>query len=252
MGKAVITSYQNAKVKHFRRLARDAEYRREHGLYIAEGSTLLKDALLTDNAPYYVALGEYVRLEELPDTEIVTMTEEILNSISTLVNPEGIISVCPIPPAPEVPPRKGRWLLLDRVQDPGNVGSIQRTAQAFGLDGILLMPGCADPYNPKAVRAAMGATLRLPAGVAGMEELRACPLPVFAADMWGTPFHGQLPEDCIVALGSEGQGISPDLRRLASKVISIPMPGKAESLGVAAAAAILCWEMSKAIKTMKG
>jgi TrmH family RNA methyltransferase len=243
----VITSYSNAKVKHFRRLGRDADYRREQGVYLAEGSILLDDALKTEFAPYAVLLGHYQDWEnELPDTEIIVMEEAVLDYVSTLRTPDGIISVCPIPPAPPVPPQSGRWMLLDRIQDPGNVGSIHRTAQALGLDGILLTPGCADPYNPKAVRAASGATLRMPAGFITLEQLCGCPLPILAADMGGTPIApGQLDGDCIVALGSEGQGISRELKKRADKVISIPMPGKAESLGVAAAAAILCWEMKK-------
>jgi TrmH family RNA methyltransferase len=244
MGNVVITSYGNAKVKHIKKLCRDAAYRREQGLYVAEGSTLMEDAMRSDNAPYLVVLGDHAGAQGIEDTEVMVVTEAIFSHMSTLINPEGIMCVCPIPERLEEPPVKGRWLLLDRIQDPGNVGSIMRTAEAFGLDGIYLTPGCADPYNPKAVRAAMGATLRLPTGVLSAKKMIDGPLPVYAADAEGRSIGEGMAEDCVVALGSEGEGVCGILRTRSEKMIAIPMRGKAESLGVAAAAAILCWEMS--------
>jgi TrmH family RNA methyltransferase len=255
----IITSRQNPLVKHLRRLCADAAYRRETGLYIADGGKLLTDALLCGVIPAQIVKTAGAVLPETPDSEVVTVAEELMEYISPLQTPQGLLFVCPIPQAPPVP-EKGRWLLLDRVQDPGNAGSILRTAEAFGLDGVLLSPGCADPFGPKAVRAAMGATFRLPIYCGGgceprqMSGLADCgdggsrPLsfgiPLFVADMGGDIISA-FPKDCIVALGNEGQGVSGDIKLKADKMISIPMPGKAESLGVAAAAAIICWELSK-------
>jgi TrmH family RNA methyltransferase len=235
MGKSLIASRQNPLIRHFRRLGKDAGYRRETGLYLADGRKLLADALRSGIVPEQIIVTGPPR--EMPAAETVTVTKELMEYISPLETPQGVMFVCPLPPRPPAP-RSGRWLLIDRVQDPGNVGSILRTAEAFGLDGVLLTDGCADPFSPKAVRAAMGATFRLPIGKAELS------LPLIVADMDGTAGF-EFPEDCIVALGSEGQGVSPEIKKRAAKTVSIPMPGKAESLGVAAAAAIFCWEMSR-------
>ena len=241
-----ITSRQNPLIKHIRRLGADAAYRREQGLYLADGRKLLDDALRSGVCVKQAVFTEGVPIPPMPGAEIITVPNALMGAVSTLETPQGVLFVCPIPPPPP-PPRSGRWLLLDRLQDPGNVGSILRTAEAFALDGVYLTPGCADPFSIKAVRAAMGATFRLPVGIVSMETLLSGGLPLYAADMDGNAIVVDKADytDCIVVLGSEGRGISPELRNRADKVISIPMPGKAESLGVAAAAAIICWEMRK-------
>jgi TrmH family RNA methyltransferase len=234
----IITSRQNPLIKRLRRLCADSAFRREEGVFIADGRKLLIDALRSGVLPQQVIAVDGSGLPEMPGTEIITVPQSLMDFISPLQTPQGVLFVCPIPTAPPAP-EKGRWLLLDRVQDPGNVGSILRAAEAFALDGVMLTPGCADPFSPKAVRAAMGAVLRLPIVISA-----DIILPLIAADMGGEPVS-EFPEDCIVALGNEGQGVSDELKLKADKIISIPMPGKAESLGVAAAAAIICREMSR-------
>ncbi|MDR0294566.1 MAG: RNA methyltransferase [Oscillospiraceae bacterium] len=239
-----ITSRQNPLIKHLRRLGADAAYRREQGLFLADGRKLLDDVLKSGVVPCQVVAAEGVPLPQLPDAaKLAAVPAALMDAVSPLESPQGVLFVCGIPAPPPAPPRSGRWLLLDRLQDPGNVGSILRTAEAFALDGVYLTPGSADPFSPKAVRAAMGATFRLSAGFAPVEELLSGPLPLAVADMGGGNLSG-LENDCIVALGSEGQGIAPGLKRKANRILSIPMPGKAESLGVAAAAAIICWAWS--------
>jgi len=238
-----ITSRQNPVIKHIRRLGADAAYRREQGVYLADGRKLLEDALRGGAVPKQVLLAEGVSAPALPETvQAVTVPAALMDSVSPLESPQGVLFICEIPAPPPAPPQRGRWFLLDRVQDPGNVGSILRTAEAFALSGVYLTSGCADPFSVKAVRAAMGATFRLTVGTVPVEALLSGPLPLVVADMDGKAISGE-PKDCIVALGSEGQGISPELRKRADHVISIPTPGKAESLGVAAAAAIIAWEM---------
>jgi TrmH family RNA methyltransferase len=234
----MITSRQNPIVRRLRRLGADAAFRRELGLYAADGYKLLEDALRSGIVPETLAEAGGAGLPKLPDTQVISVTPSLMEYISPLDAPQGVFFTIKIPQPPK--PEKGRWLLLDRVQDPGNAGAILRTAEAFGLEGVLLTPGCADLFSLKAVRAAMGATFRLPAGAAEFPLA----LPLIAADMGG---DGELcfPKDCIIALGSEGQGLSEEIRRLAGRTVSIPMAGKAQSLGVAAAAAVICWEISK-------
>jgi TrmH family RNA methyltransferase len=126
---------------------------------------------------------------------------------------------------------------LDGVQDPGNVGTIVRLAAAFDAAGVILLSGCADPYGPKAIRASAGAILNVPIVSMSVEELLAAGRPIFVADAKGSTT--ELPTGVLV-LGSEGQGLSPALRK-AGRAISIQTSGRVESLNVAAAAAILLW-----------
>jgi TrmH family RNA methyltransferase len=237
-----ITSRQNPKLKYIKKLGAGPAFRRSEGLYAADGRKLLEDALRSGVVPEQVILTEGAGVPELPPgTEVITVPGDVMDSLSLTETPQGVLFICRLP-VPPPPPEKGRWLLLDRIQDPGNTGSILRTAEAFGLDGVLLAPGCADPFSPKAVRASMGAIFRLP--VLPYADAQCAPLQFIVTDMGGEPLSA-FPGDCIVVLGNEGDGVSPELRERADKVVSIPMKGKAESLGVAAAAAILCWEMSK-------
>ena len=146
----------------------------------------------------------------------------------------------------------GRYVVLDGVQDPGNVGAVLRTADAFGCTGALLLPGCADPYGPKTLRAAMGAVFRLPLYTVGLEDL-----PRLLADA-GLPLYGTaLRHDtvdvrqrdlrrCALVIGSEGRGVSAEVLALCRETLRIPMSPHCESLNAAAAAAVLLWEAYRA------
>lgn len=164
-------------------------------------------------------------------------------------SPQGALFLARIPDLtpPEALPGK-RYLALEGVQDPGNVGTILRTADAFGADGLLLLPGCADLYNHKTVRSSMGAVFRLPVWSCTLEGLRAL------SARTGLPLLGTaLREDTvdlreadlgrsIVLLGSEGRGLSEDALSACRQTVRIPMEAKCESLNVAAAAAAVLWE----------
>ena len=141
--------------------------------------------------------------------------------------------------------------MLDGLQDPGNVGTIWRTADALGADGLILVNHCADPFSPKTVRATMGACFRLPVYEA---EAQALPgllersgLPLYAAALGEdsvTVGEARLSR-CAVVIGSEGRGVSPELLRLSEKTVKIPMRERCESLNAAAAAAVILWEMGR-------
>jgi TrmH family RNA methyltransferase len=144
-----------------------------------------------------------------------------------------------------------RYVVLDGVQDPGNVGTILRTADAFWADGLFLVNGCADLYHPKTLRASMGAVFRCPVWTCGAMEAAAL------VKRSGIPLYGAaLREDtrdvrdmdysrAAAAIGSEGQGLSKELLALCSATVKIPMNGRCESLNAAAAAAALLWEMAR-------
>ncbi|HUJ12596.1 MAG TPA: RNA methyltransferase [Thermoanaerobaculia bacterium] len=139
---------------------------------------------------------------------------------------------------PRLTPDRAKLVVaLDGVQDPGNVGTIVRLAAAFDAGGVILLPGCADPYGPKAIRASAGAILSVPIAEMSIDDLLGA-RPIFAADMKGSD---ELP-DGILVLGSEGQGVSERIRA-AAKLVGVKTSGRVESLNVAAAAAILLWRV---------
>ncbi|MCL2030184.1 MAG: RNA methyltransferase [Oscillospiraceae bacterium] len=239
-----VSSRQNPLIRHMARLARDAAARRETGEILCEGEKLLRDALDTGLAPIAVLCTEGQRLPPLPEAvRIVTVPAAVLESVSALRSPPGVLFTARRPePAAGIDPG-GRHVLLDRMQDPGNVGTLFRTAEAFSVDTVLLTAGGADPYGPKALRAAMGAALRQKAAFVEPDELP--PLPLVALDAGGEDIRGWTPGPCIAVIGNEGGGIAPELLARCTRRLRVPMTGKAESLNAAAAAAVLMWEMMK-------
>lgn len=245
-----ITSRANPLMTHIRKLASSRSHRYETGEYLGDGVKLLEEAVRWGadlTAVVYTpgtalpALPEAVRLAEVP--------EDVMRSVSPMESPQGALFLARIPARtpPEALPGR-RYLALEGVQDPGNVGTILRTADAFGADGLILLPGCADIYNHKTVRSSMGAVFRLPVWSCGLDRLQSL------AARSGLPLLGTaLREDTIdireaelrrsiVLLGSEGRGLSAGALAVCRQTIRIPMEARCESLNVAAAAAAVLWE----------
>ncbi|MCI7712369.1 MAG: RNA methyltransferase, partial [Clostridiales bacterium] len=166
--------------------------------------------------------------------------------------PQGVLAVCGMRPQPLPEQLMGkRYMVLDGVQDPGNVGTILRTADAFRADGLLLVNGCADLYNPKTVRATMGAVFRCPVWSCGVEELRALltasGLPLYGAALRADTVDARTLEygRCAIAIGSEGKGLSREMLAACDQTALIPMSEHCESLNAAAAATVLLWEAAR-------
>jgi len=243
-----ITSRHNPLVAEMRRLAGEKEERRRRGLLLGQGQKLLTEALASGLKPETVlycdappALPEGVRR--------VAVTEELLAYVSPMKSAPEVLFTAPIPE--ERGPVFGRVLLAEELQDPGNVGTMIRTAAAFGFDGILLAGSCADPWSPKAVRSSMGAAFRLniwerPDVGEALEELREEGLPIYAAALAEKAEQAgsfRFPERFALAVGNEGHGLGEKVLAAADKIIRIPMAPGAESLNAAAAAAVLMWEV---------
>ena len=164
MNAEYITSRKNPLMTRIRRLTASRSYRREQGLFLGDGAKLLEEALKWDAPLETVVLTEGVDAPALPDgVRLVQVPGDVMTSISPMESPQGALFLCRTAETalPERLPG-ARYLVLDGVQDPGNVGTIWRTADALGADGLILVNGCADPWNPKTVRATMGACFRLP------------------------------------------------------------------------------------------
>lgn len=244
-----ITSRRNPLISHIRKLCTSRSYRREQGLFVAEGPKLLSEALRW-GAEIACLVG--AEGEDFPcpaDTRRLEVPADLLAYLSDTATPQGVVFLCRMPPLD--PPgglERGRYLALDGVQDPGNVGTIWRTADALGAQGVFLLPGCADPFSPKTVRASMGACFRLPVWETGLEGLTArleeAGIPLYAtaladdtADVreidWGVS---------AAVIGSEGRGVSSAVVSACRRTVGIPMRARCESLNAAVAAAIVLWE----------
>ncbi len=250
----MITSLDNPKVKWMRQLL-DARGRRAEGCYLLEGMILLKDALDAGVAPRLVLFtaarpserwGGHLltQLNAVPHEEV---SPAVMRSLTDTVTPQGIVAAVPIPQPPQELPPAGLAIVLDSLRDPGNVGTILRSAQAAGCVAVLATPDTVDFYSPKVVRAAMGAHVRLPLlpdlPWHALERLLGgrniyvadahAPTPYFAVD-WTPP--------SALVIGSETEGPRPEAQRCATGRVSIPMPGRMDSLNAAVAASIIVFE----------
>lgn len=248
-----ITSRTNPLCTHLRKLAASVSYRRTCGEFLCDSPKLLEEALLWHGSLHTVVCTEKAPLPPVPEgVRLVQVPSDVMQSVSPAQTPQGVLTVCGMPARtlPGQLPGK-RYVVLDGVQDPGNVGTILRTADAFHADGVLLVNACADLYNPKTVRATMGAVFRCPAWNCSAEDLRA----VLAAS--GLPLYGAaLRADtadaravdysrCAIAIGSEGKGLSREVLAACEKTVLIPMSEHCESLNAAIAAAVLLWEAAR-------
>lgn len=246
----MITSRQNPLCAHFRKLASSRSYREEKGEFLCDSPKLLREALLWGADIHTLLFTEGVDLPAVRDTGIrmVQVSESVMRAVSPMETPQGVVFSCGVYHH-ELPNRlaPGRYVLLDGVQDPGNVGTILRTADAFGWTAVLL-PGCADLYNPKTVRSAMGVHFRRTAWRGELPRaaalVREAGLPLYAAALGDNTVDIRSADlsRCAVIIGSEGQGVSREALRLCDRTLKIPMEQTCESLNAAIAAAVLLWE----------
>lgn len=243
-----ITSRHNPLMGHIRRLAGSAAYRRATGEFLCDSPKLLQEALLWQaEITAVVTISPLPRLPE--HIRQVQVPEDVMASISPVKTPQGVLFTCRLPQLPLPQTLTGRrYVLLDGVQDPGNVGTILRTLDAFDADGLLLTGGCADPYGWKAVRSSMGAVFRRPIYSDTPEELTALlhrsGLPLYGAALREDTVDARQADytRCTLAIGSEGRGLSREVLDLCDQTIRIPMSDRCESLNAAIAAAVLLWE----------
>lgn len=251
----MITSAQNPKVKLARALLGRAKERRQAGAFIAEGVRLVEEALIADWPFRFALAGETIgkRGEAIVTDlqarriEVERISDELLHSISETKTSQGILAVLELVSLP-CPPSLNFVLILDQVRDPGNLGTLLRTAAATGVQAVFLPPETTDAFAPKAVRAGMGAHFRLPILALPWEAIRQtcaqADLHIWLADMDGLScWQADLCQPLALIIGGEAEGASPPARDLADHKISIPMPGRIESLNAAVAGSVLMFEI---------
>ena len=249
----MITSRQNPLCTHIRKLATSASYRRQHGKFLCDSPKLLEEALLRHGDLHTVVCTEGAALPPIPaGVRLVQVPGDVMKSLSPAQTPQGVLSVCGMPSAKLPTKLEGkRYVVLDGVQDPGNVGTILRTADAFSADGMLLVNACADLYNPKTVRATMGAVFRCPVwscdAAALRELLTASDLPMYGAALRSDTVDARTVDysRCAIAIGSEGKGLSQEMLEICDRTVLIPMQAHCESLNAAIAATVLLWEAAR-------
>ena len=251
MNAETIMSRQNPLMTHLRKLASSRSYRKKSGEYLCDGTKLLAEALKWGAEVKTAVFSEGVDIPPLPDgVRAVRVSEELMRSVSPMETPQGALFTVALPEVQLPETLSGKhYLVLDGVQDPGNVGTILRTADAFDCDGVFLVNACADLYNPKTARATMGAIFRREAYTVTAEELFAL------LRKSGVPLYGTaLRDDTVplaeanlaraaVAIGSEGRGLSQQVLDECAKTLKIPMNPRCESLNAAIAATVVLWEM---------
>lgn len=244
-----LTSRKSAYIRHIRRLADDGDYRREQGLYLCDGMKTLREALRFGARVDSVLWRETPReLDGLEQAAQYAAPADLFDYASPMKNSPGPLFAVRMRGCGKPGPLRSA-IVLENVQDPGNVGTVIRTANAFGVDAVILTGCCADRYHPKTVRATMGAVFRQ--NVICMERellgdfLRERGLPLYGAALSENASDLRLCplSHVAVAVGSEGQGLSEELLALCEKQLIIPMDPDSESLNAAVAASIIMWEM---------
>jgi TrmH family RNA methyltransferase len=238
------------------RALRSKEGRKEQQRYAIEGPTLLREALAGGRRPEAVYATEeawagFLRAEPEPDIPVYIVPERALAKLSELETPPGILAVLPLglEPVSGLFADPGPAVLLAGIADPGNAGTLLRSAEIFGISKAIFGRGSVEPHNPKVVRATMGALFRMRVAVAAPEELleaaRAGHFTVVAASREGLPLDGfHFPERVVVAVGNERSGVRGWLPRW-DLGVAIPQPGGGESLNAAVAGSIIFYELSK-------
>ena len=257
MNLLAIQSNSNPIVRQLRSL-HQRKARQHSGMFLAEGPKIVEEALRSGETLLHVLLREEDReafspllqriQQEQPAALCYVVNDKVLHAVSDAQTPQGIVAAIALPPQQQALPGAGFGLYLDALQDPGNVGAMLRSADALGVDWLLLGGACADPYAPKTIRAAMGSTFHLPIyqhadGCAALRALADQGYLLLAADLHGaSSLPPTLPGRTLLMIGNEGRGLSAEALALADLRYRLPMKGRAESLNAAACAAILLYE----------
>ena len=242
-----ITARKNPLLQQVRKLLSSRKERESTGLFVADGTKLLSEAVKWWPGLETVILSDGVEAEVPGHVRVVSVPKDVMESISPMQTPQGALFLCRLPEKKEFLPKPG-MVLLDGIQDPGNLGTILRTADALQIP-VALLEGCADPFSHKVVRASMGAVFRNPPVQTTWERVKeACakadiPVAVTALSDRAEDIRTAALSKMAVVIGSEGQGVRKEILQNAQAELIIPMNENCESLNAAIAAAIVMWQM---------
>ena len=253
----IITSNTNEQIKNLIHLKDKSKARKTSGTFIVEGIKMFQEIPKEDFIKAYASESFYEkRKEEISDyfkknnlkEDVQLVSDSVFKKISDTVTPQGILAVVRQKSRNK---EKSCIVVLDRIQDPGNLGTIVRTGEAAGITGIIMSSSTADIYNPKVIRSTMGSIYRVPFAIVAdlpkaVDILREDGITCFAAHLKGELYNsGTLTKDCALLIGNEANGLSDEVANKADKLIKIPMAGKVESLNAAIATSILMYEATR-------
>ena len=244
-----ISSRKNPLLQQVKKLLSSRAERRKTGLFVGDGVKLLEEAVKYWPGLQTVILSDGVEAEVPEGIRVVRVPEDVMASISPMEAPQGALFLAKLPEQAEFVPQKG-MLILDGIQDPGNIGTILRTADAMDVP-VVLLEGCADPWRWKVVRSTMGAAFRRPVYQATWEEVFAkcraanIPIGVTALSDRAVDIRSADLREMALVIGSEGRGVRKDILENADRELIIPMNPHCESLNAAIAAAIVMWEIKR-------
>ena len=243
-----ITSRKNPLLQQVKKLLTSRKDREEAGLYVSDGTKLLEEAAKYADLET-VILSDGVEAAVPENVRVIRVPGDVMESISPMRSPQGALFLCRLPDKKPFVPQRG-MLLLDGIQDPGNLGTMLRTADALNVP-VCLLEGCADPYSHKVVRSSMGAVFRTDviqstwAEVKKSCEAAGIPVAVTALSDRARDIREADVAAMAVVIGSEGQGVRKDILDSADAELIIPMNPRCESLNAAVAATIVMWQMQK-------
>lgn len=259
--KTIISSTNNAGLKNLSLLLKKAKERQEQGIYVIEGLKMFEEALdagllvkaYASESFYHNKLSENQDYFANFDFDIIT--DSLFNSVSETKTPQGIMATVKqkkysLESILETP--DAHLLVLEDIRDPGNLGTMIRTAEGAGISGIILNSSCVDVYNPKVIRSTMGSIYRVPLYIAKnfidvLQEVKKHDINIVAAHLKGIHYdtEGSFGGKCAILIGNEANGLSEEASAFSDTLIKIPMAGKVESLNAAVAAAILMYEAAR-------
>lgn len=244
-----ITSRKNPLLQQVKKLLSSKKAREESGLFISDGTKLLEEAVRYYPGLDTVILSDGVEAPVPEGVRLIRVPEDVMASISPMASPQGALFVCRLPQKKRFAAHKG-MLLLDGIQDPGNLGTILRTADALDIP-VALLEDCADPYSHKVVRSSMGAVLRRDVVQSDWQTVKAAcaeaklPIAVTALSSRAEDIRRAKLTEMAVVIGSEGQGVRREILESAGAELIIPMNPHCESLNAAVAASIVMWQMKQ-------
>ena len=244
-----ITSRKNPFLQQVRKLLSSRKARQEAGLFVADGTKLLEEAVKWWPGLQAAILSDGIEIQLPESVRLIRVPEDMMESISPMQSPQGALFVCQLPENMGFEPKPG-MLLLDGIQDPGNLGTILRTADALNVP-VALLEGCVDPYSHKVVRASMGAVFRTTVQQTDWQTVQqTCkekniPVAVTALSDRAKDLRQAPLKEMAVVIGSEGQGVRKEILEAAQAELIIPMNSHCESLNAAVAATIVMWQMNQ-------
>lgn len=253
----IIASATNDRIKDIKKLIKSSSYRREKGLYVVEGIRMFREIPREDIAAVYVSESAYDKLRDqilsvVAEEDIIFVADHVFTSMSDTNTPQGVMALVRMKSIrlEDIVGDKSSFILIaERLQDPGNLGTIIRTAEGAGATGIILSKDCVDMYNPKVIRSTMGSVFRVPVYVSGdleqdIDRLKDAGVCIFGAHLAGKEFYDEdFKGSCGFLIGNEGNGLSDAVSSKADKLIRIPMCGKVESLNAATSVAVISYEV---------